>query len=141
MREASASLPQSFRELIRETPDPFVQVIVDLGVPVMVRGRVCLIGDAAFALRPHIAVGTAKAAADARALAESVAAAGGDVPTALAAWGPPQLALGRATMRRAREVGERAQVSGTFQPGDPEVAFGLRRPKDGNFPLHRGAAD
>jgi hypothetical protein len=31
-------------------------------------------------------------------------------------------------------VGERAQVTGTFRPGDPEVAFGLHRPKDGNFP-------
>lgn len=137
LRHAAAPLPPSFRELIRETPDPFVQVIVDLEVPRMVRGRVCLVGDAAFALRPHIAVGTAKAADDARALAEAVAAAGGAVPTALAAWEPPQLALGRATIRRTREVGERAQVTGRFRPGDPEVAFGLHRPKDGNFRLEQ----
>jgi hypothetical protein len=31
-------------------------------------------------------------------------------------------------------VGERAQVTGTFVPGDASVAFGLREPKDGNFP-------
>ena len=31
----------------------------------MVFGRVCLIGDAAFTARPHIAVGTAKACEDA----------------------------------------------------------------------------
>ena len=99
----------------------------------MVHGRVCLVGDAAFALRPHIAAGTAKAAADARALADAIAVADGAVPAALAAWEPAQLALGRSTTRRTREVGERAQATGTFRPGDPEVAFGLYRPKDGNY--------
>lgn len=134
LREAAAALPPPFRELIRATPDPFVQVIVDLEVPAMVEGRVCLVGDAAFALRPHIAAGTAKAAADARALAEALRAAGGAVPAALRAWEPGQLALGRVTSARTRAVGERAQVTGTFRPGDPEVAFGLHEPKDGNFP-------
>jgi 2,6-dihydroxypyridine 3-monooxygenase len=134
LRGAAEDLPPPFTELIRATREPFVQVIVDLEVPAMVRGRVCLVGDAAFALRPHIAAGTAKAAADARALAQSIEAAGGAVPAALEAWEPGQLALGRATTARTREVGERAQVTGTFRPGDPEVAFGLHRPKDGNFP-------
>ncbi len=134
LRTAAGDLPPVFTDLIRATPEPFVQVIVDLEVPAMVRGRVCLVGDAAFALRPHIAAGTAKAAADARALAQAIEAAGGDVPAALRVWEPGQLALGRATTARTREVGERAQVTGTFRPGDPEVAFGLHRPKDGNFP-------
>jgi 2,6-dihydroxypyridine 3-monooxygenase len=108
-------------------------VIVDLEVPAMVRGRVCLVGDAAFALRPHIAAGTAKAAADARALADAIAAAAGDVPAALRTWETAQLALGRAASARTREVGERAQVTGTFRPGDPRVAFGLFAPKDSNY--------
>jgi 2,6-dihydroxypyridine 3-monooxygenase len=135
LREAAGDLPPAFMDLIRATREPFVQVIVDLEVPAMVSGRICLVGDAAFALRPHIAAGTAKAAADARALAEAIEAADGDVPAALHVWEPGQLALGRATTARTREVGERAQVTGTFRPGDPEVAFGLYRPKDGNFPV------
>jgi 2,6-dihydroxypyridine 3-monooxygenase len=134
LRAAAGDLPPAFRELVRATLEPFVQVIVDLEVPAMVRGRVCLVGDAAFALRPHIAAGTAKAAADARALADAIEAAGGLVPAALRAWEPRQLILGRATSARTREVGERAQLTGTFRPGDPEVAFGLYRPKDGNYP-------
>lgn len=134
LRQAAGNLPPAFAHLVRATPRPFVQVIVDLEVPAMVRRRVCLIGDAAFALRPHIAAGTAKAAADARALAEAIAGAGGGVPAALHAWEPGQLALGRSTAARTRAVGERAQVTGTFRPGDPEVAFGLYEPKDGNFP-------
>ncbi|MCD6022170.1 MAG: monooxygenase FAD-binding protein [Actinomycetia bacterium] len=136
LRGSAAELPPAFTDLIRATREPFVQVIVDLEVPAMVRGRVCLVGDAAFALRPHIAAGTAKAAADARSLAEAIDAAGDDVPAALAAWEPAQLALGRATTARTREVGERAQVTGTFRPGDPDVAFGLYRPKDGNYAAH-----
>jgi 2,6-dihydroxypyridine 3-monooxygenase len=134
LREVAGDLPPAFRDLVRATSEPFLQVIVDLEVPAMVEGRVCLVGDAAFALRPHIAAGTAKAAADARALADAIREAGGAVPAALRAWEPGQLALGRATTARTREVGERAQVTGTFRPGDPEVAFGLHEPKDGNFP-------
>ena len=134
LHAAAGDLPTAFTELVRATPEPFVQVIVDLEVPAMVRGRVCLVGDAAFSLRPHIAAGTAKAAADARVLAEAIEAADGAVPAALRAWEPGQLTLGRATTARTRAVGERAQVTGTFRPGDPEVAFGLHRPKDGNYP-------
>ena len=131
---SAGELPPAFADLIRATPEPFVQVIVDLEVPAMTRGRVCLVGDAAFVLRPHIAAGTAKAAADALALARAIEGADGDVPAALRAWEPGQMALGRATSARTRTVGVQAQVSGTFQPGDPDVAFGLHRPKDGNFP-------
>lgn len=137
LRAAARVLPPAFADLIRATPEPFVQVIVDLEVPAMAGGRVCLVGDAAFALRPHIAAGTAKAAADARALARAIEATGGSVPAALGTWEPGQLALGRATTARTRAVGERAQVTGTFRPGDPEVAFGLYRPKDGNYPDDR----
>ena len=51
----------------------------------MAFGRACLLGDAAFVVRPHAAAGTAKAAADAWALAEALAR-DGDVPAALARW-------------------------------------------------------
>jgi 2,6-dihydroxypyridine 3-monooxygenase len=134
LRSAAEALPPPFLDLVRSTPEPFVQVIVDIESPAMVAGRVCIIGDAAFALRPHIAVGTAKAAVDARRLAEELSDAEGDLDRALRRWEPDQLALGRATLDRTREVGERAQVTGTFVPGDASVAFGLREPKDGNFP-------
>jgi 2,6-dihydroxypyridine 3-monooxygenase len=134
LREAAGALPPAFAELVRATSTPFVQVIVDLEIPAMVRGRVCVTGDAAFALRPHIAAGTAKAAADAHALAEAIELEGGDVSAALRRWEPGQLALGRATAARTREVGTRAQSTGTFRPGDPNVAFGLYEPKDSNFP-------
>ena len=134
---AAAVLPPAFRELVRSTPEPFVQVIVDVAVPAMARGRVCVVGDAAYALRPHVAAGTAKAAADARSLADALSVGHGDVPAVLARWEHAQLALGRVATARTRRVGERAQRTNSFRPGDPDVAFGLYAPKDHNFPSAR----
>jgi 2,6-dihydroxypyridine 3-monooxygenase len=105
-----------------------VQVVCDIAVPRMAFGRVCLIGDAAFAVRPHAAAGTAKAAADGWALAAELTAAGGDVPAALARWEPGQLALGRSLLTRCREIGDSSQFGGTFRPGDRRLIFGLREP-------------
>ena len=105
LRSGAESLPPPFRDLVLATPDPFVQVIVDIEVAAMAEGRVCLVGDAAFALRPHIAVGTAKAAVDARTLAEALRDAGRDIDAALRAWEPGRLALGRAATERTRDVG------------------------------------
>lgn len=103
------------------------------GAAVVTRGpglasAICLIGDAAFAVRPHAAAGTAKAAADGWALAEELTAAGGDVPAALAAWERRQLALGRDLLARCRAIGDSSQFSGTFRPGDPRLIFGLYGP-------------
>jgi 2,6-dihydroxypyridine 3-monooxygenase len=109
--------------VIEATAQPFLQVIVDLGVERMAYGRVCLSGDAAFTLRPHAAAGTAKAAMNGRALGEAMRVHGGDVIAALAAWEPVQLELGRALMQRSRWLGRRSQVEGTWQPGDPRLSL------------------
>ena len=130
LREAARRwLPPPLAEAVTATAEPFVQVVLDVEVPRMAFGRACLLGDAAFVLRPHVAAGTAKAADDAWRLAEALAACGGDVRAALARWEPGQLALGRQALARAREAGDRAQHSGTWQVGDP-LPFGLYRPGD-----------
>jgi 2,6-dihydroxypyridine 3-monooxygenase len=97
-------------------------------VPRMAFGRTCLIGDAAFAVRPHAAAGTAKAAADGWALATELASAGGDVPAALATWERQQVALGRTLLARCRDIGDSSQFHGTFGPGDQRLIFGLHGP-------------
>ncbi|HEY8045173.1 MAG TPA: hypothetical protein VIF35_12960 [Streptosporangiaceae bacterium] len=129
MRQAARDqLAQPIAEAVVSAAEPFVQVVTDIEVPRMVFGRICLIGDAAFAVRPHAAAGTAKAAADGWALAEELTAAAGDVPAALAAWERRQLALGRGLLARCREIGDSSQFLGTFRPGDPRLIFGLYRP-------------
>jgi 2,6-dihydroxypyridine 3-monooxygenase len=113
---------------VQRTELPFVQVIFDIEVTRMAFGRVCLLGDAAFALRPHAAAGTAKAAADAWALAETLATTQGDLQAALPRWERRQLAVGRAVLQRTRRNGIKSQVESSWRPGDPELVFGLFEP-------------
>jgi 2,6-dihydroxypyridine 3-monooxygenase len=128
LRNAAATqLPAALGEMVGVAESPFVQVIVDVTVDAMAYGRVCLVGDAAFAARPHAAAGTAKAAEDGWKLAEAIARAG-DVEQALARWEPAQLELGRRLVERSRQIGERYQVTSTARPGDPELRFGLYGP-------------
>ncbi len=106
--------------------EPFVQVVYDIAVPRMAFGRACLLGDAAFAVRPHAAAGTAKAAADGWALAAALRRR--ERAAALASWERSQLALGRALLARCREIGDSSQFGGTFRPGDQRLIFGLHGP-------------
>jgi 2,6-dihydroxypyridine 3-monooxygenase len=125
---AAAQLAPPIAEVVARIGQPFVQAVFDIGVPRMVFGRVCLLGDAAFAVRPHAAAGTAKAAEDGWVLAAELEAAGGDVPRALTAWETSQLALGSRLLERNREIGDSSQFTGAFRPGDPRLIFGLYGP-------------
>jgi 2,6-dihydroxypyridine 3-monooxygenase len=124
---AQARLPRLIADVLCTVERPFVQVIYDVEVPRMAFGRVCLVGDAAWVVRPHAAAGTAKAAADGWALAAALSSHD-DVPGALVAWEAGQLALGRQLLARTRRIGARSQVDCNWVPGDPELIFGLRGP-------------
>lgn len=127
--EAESKLPPQFRAVVAATAEPFVQTIYDIAIERMVFDRVCLLGDAGFAVRPHAAAGTAKAADDAWQLTKALADNQG-LLEALTAWEPSQLALGRNLTERTRRVGHRSQVTNNWQPGDPENIFGLHEPGD-----------
>jgi 2-polyprenyl-6-methoxyphenol hydroxylase-like FAD-dependent oxidoreductase len=102
---AARELHPRFVELVQGTADPFIQTILDVVVPRMTFGRACLLGDAAFVLRPHAAAATAKAAADATTMAASLAANPGDPDAAMRSWETRQLEHGRSRglWRRPRE--------------------------------------
>ncbi len=127
---AAARLPACVAEVVLAVDELFVQVVHDVEVDRMVDGRAALIGDAAFAVRPHAAAGTAKAAADAWTLAAAIARHGDDVDGALAAWEPAQLDLGRSLLARTRAIGRRSQFDDSWVAGDPELIFGLYGPGD-----------
>jgi 2,6-dihydroxypyridine 3-monooxygenase len=122
--DAKSALPPPLVEVTLETAEPFVQTVFDAEVPRMAFGRVALIGDAAFAARPHAAAGSAKAAEDAFKLSEAVKKADGNVPAALKNWESSQLNLGRNVLFRTRKAGRRSQFEGTWRVGDP-LPFGL----------------
>lgn len=130
--DAVERLPPPLADLVARTAQPFVQVIFDVGVERMAFGRACLIGDAAFAVRPHVAAGAAKGADDAWTLADAMRACDNDVPSALARWEPEQLALGKHVLTNARDVGDRVQLHGTWEAGAP-LPFGLRQRGDGSL--------
>lgn len=129
MREfARDHLAPAIAEVVTGIEKPFLQAVFDIEVPRMAFGRTCLVGDAAFAVRPHAAAGTAKAAEDGFILAEELGASSGDVRSALRRWEQRQLGLGNSLLERTRQLGDSSQFTGTFRPGDPRLIFGLYRP-------------
>ncbi len=126
-QRAVADLPPAAAELVVSTEHPYIQPVLDIAVPQMAFNRVALLGDAAFAARPHAAAGTAKAAADAWALASALSQED-DVAKALAAWEPDRIALGEDLLSRVCEMGARSQFSRTWDPTDPALHFGLYGP-------------
>lgn len=125
---ARKHLAPPIAEVVARVPEPFVQAVFDIEVPRMAVGRACLLGDAAFAVRPHAAAGTAKAAEDGWVLASELEKAGGDVAVAVRHWESRQLALGRDLLARTRAIGDSSQFTGDFRPGDPRLVFGLYGP-------------
>jgi 2,6-dihydroxypyridine 3-monooxygenase len=129
MREAAEVLAPAAAEVVRRTAEPYIQKVVDLRSQRMAAGRVAVIGDAAFAARPHAAAGTAKAASDAWALAEALGKATDGIPSGLTDWEPERLRTGNALVDRVTRMGECAQFLNSWRPGDPAMRFGLHGPR------------
>jgi 2,6-dihydroxypyridine 3-monooxygenase len=127
-RDAEALLPPAVAEVVTKTREPFLQALYDVEVPRMAARRACLIGDAAFATRPHAGAATTKAAVDAWRLADALVASGGDVAAALRAWEPGQLAIGRGFLARNRYLGNLSLVESRFDPLGPDAGPGLYGP-------------
>jgi len=138
--DAEESLAPQFAEAVRKCPQPFFQPIHDVESPQLAFGRVALLGDAAFVARPHCGAGVSKAAADALALADALAAHPSDVEVALAQYETTRLAAGAALVERGRVLGNylesltrpdvrRAGAEGHHTPGAAirEVAVPLER--------------
>jgi 2,6-dihydroxypyridine 3-monooxygenase len=125
---AQDMLAPTILEVVAGCEEPLIQAVFDVQSPKMAFGRVCLIGDAAATLRPHIAAGQAKACADAWALRDALVEHRGQVTHALSAWEPGQLALAAAALERTRAMGAASQFDGSMVAGDPEWKFGLWSP-------------
>lgn len=110
MRDAARrQLSPQFAELVEKTAQPFIQPIYDLTVDRMARGRVALVGDAAFVGRPHCGMGVTKAAQDAAVLAEVLDGAA-DVPAALDRFNAQRCATNRHVVDHARALGAYMQA-------------------------------
>jgi 2-polyprenyl-6-methoxyphenol hydroxylase-like FAD-dependent oxidoreductase len=107
-REAARLLNAEFVDIV-EHGEPFYQPIFDLDVPFMARGRVALVGDAAFVARPHVGAGVTKALEDGLVLARNLDS--DEIDGGLAAFDAERGAIGRRIVARGRELG--AIMNGT----------------------------
>lgn len=109
-------LPAAIASLVQKVPQPLLQAISDMESPRITFGRVALLGDAAFVVRPHVAGGAGKAAMDAQALADSLSSEP-TVDKALARYEASQLDFGRRIVRHSRYLG--ADLEGRPTERDP----------------------
>lgn len=86
--------------IFEQDPRPFFQAIFDLDTPQIVFGRVALLGDAAFLMRPHPGAGTTKGAVDAATLADAIEERG--IDEGLALYGRRQRAFGSGIVQQGR---------------------------------------
>jgi 2-polyprenyl-6-methoxyphenol hydroxylase-like FAD-dependent oxidoreductase len=93
--------------LVAATRQPFLQTIVDVDPMRTVFGRVCLLGDAAFVVRPHTAGATAKAARDAVTLARALKRADRNVDAGLSSFEEMQIEFGRELVDYGVALGRR----------------------------------
>lgn len=103
VRDAHDMLPPPFAAVVEAEPEPFVQAIFDLEAPRMIEGRLALLGDAAFIARPHTAMGVAKAAGDAMALADALRRE--PVDAALRSYDAERSRVGRTIVQYGRRLG------------------------------------
>ena len=124
---AERLLAPPFVEVVRATAEPLFQPIYDLESTQLVFGRVVILGDAAFVARPHVGLGVTKAAGDAVALVDALAAHR-DLTAGLKIYAVQRLEFGRAIVDHARTLGltiGAAEISGP-QAG---LTAHLRRPE------------
>ena len=125
--DAERLLAPQFAEAVRLTPQPFFQPIYDFEAERMAAGRMALVGDAAFVVRPHVGAGVTKAFGDAIALTDALAR-NRDVPAALAEFSRERVAIGRRMVARARELGACIHAHNR-PPQDPALAARAMRPE------------
>ena len=91
-------------QLVDMAKQPFFQAIFDMESPSVVSHRVALVGDAAFVARPHVGMGTTKAALDARYLTEAINA-NEDLGSALKQYDAACRKFGGRVVTRGRWLG------------------------------------
>ena len=107
--EANRRLSPQFAEVVHRTELPMIQPIYDVTSRRVVFDRVVLLGDAAFVARPHCGMGVTKAAQDASALFDSIAARR-DIDSALAQYQSERVPFGTCVVEHAQALGRYMQA-------------------------------
>ena len=125
--EAHRVFPPVFAGVIARMEGMFMQAIYDLESDLMGRGRVAIIGDAAFVARPHCGAGVSKAADDAASLASALST-NDRIEDAIATFSAERTKAGRAAVEWAAHLGSYFQMDRTghrradFTPDRPPIS-------------------
>jgi 2-polyprenyl-6-methoxyphenol hydroxylase-like FAD-dependent oxidoreductase len=125
--EASRVFAPAFADVLGRMPGMFVQAIYDLESERMGRGRIAVIGDAAFVARPHCGAGVSKAADDAASLATALNA-NDRIENAIEAFSAERTKAGSAAVAWAAHLGSYFQMDRTghrradFSPDRPPIS-------------------
>ena len=103
-KSADDLLAPQFAEVVKKSTQPLFQPIYDLEVPKMNFGRIALLGDAAFVVRPHCGMGVTKAAGDALAIVEALERHA-SIEDALADYSEQRCRFGASIVQHARHLG------------------------------------
>ncbi|MGV2903568.1 FAD-dependent monooxygenase [Microbacterium sp. AGC62] len=104
MKAAQHRLPPQFAAVVGIEQRPFLQGVLDYVAPRLVRDRALLLGDAGAVVRPHTAMGAAKAAGDALALTRALRSS--SVDNASASYEEERLPVARAIAWYGVRLGE-----------------------------------
>lgn len=105
LRDAATSfLPPVLRDIVIREQRPFLQAIFDYETPAMWKDRVVLVGDAAFIVRPHTAMGVSKAAGDAMTLRDALLGES-SIERALQRYSEIRMPVGSAIARYGQRLG------------------------------------
>ena len=107
--EAEALLPPQFRDCLAGIDQPFFTPIYDFWSASLVFGRVAFVGDAGSTARPHMGFGTAKAGAEAQALARALSGHD-DIDRALAVYNAERQPLSERIVLHGRKLGTQLGV-------------------------------
>lgn len=116
---ARARLPTVLSDIVTKERFPFLQGIFDYEAPAMYCGRVALLGDAAFVVRPHTAMGVSKAAADALELRDALVEEA-SIDVALGRYSAKRMIVGSKIARFGQRLGERLQAQTTARTGSSQ---------------------
>jgi 2-polyprenyl-6-methoxyphenol hydroxylase-like FAD-dependent oxidoreductase len=121
---ASDVFAPQISQLVHLAHEPFFQAIFDMESPCVARGRVALLGDAAFVARPHVGMGTTKASLDARYLADAIVRSEGDLGVALRIYDEAVRMFGTRIVARGRWLGAHLEAQVT-KPREQRTAHEL----------------
>jgi 2-polyprenyl-6-methoxyphenol hydroxylase-like FAD-dependent oxidoreductase len=123
--QARSLVAPQVAEIFERDPRPFFQAIFDFASPKIVFGRVALLGDAAFLVRPHPGAGTTKCAMDAECLADAITARG--IDAGLVHYQRQQGAFGSGLVKQGQQDG--SYISDQLKPRErrrnKDVSWGV----------------